>query len=107
MAITLKPGKSHTPVINSTYGILVENSAYYGVIDDIQYDKADKRCSFSVNIYGNSSARADNKAVVDRLNFHYNNDGFDSLMGNNGLTISDAYIKALEDERLTNWQSDE
>ena len=105
MGIQLKEGISFNPPISTSYGIDMTSSDYYGVIDNVEYNKKDKNCHFSVEIFCNCDARANNSTIVDRENFSFNGDTFDSEIGKDGLSIPQAYAKALE--RLTDWQSDE
>ena len=87
-------------------------SSYYGVIDSIEYDKNEKRCSFSMDIYGSKELRQsddenNHPSVVDRINFHFNDASFDESIGNQGLTVPQAYALSIADARLADWESDE
>jgi len=109
MAIILKETKTYSP--HNNMGLDLTGSEYYGVIDDVLYDKKSKQCFFSVDVYANAESGQQRKeqfsniSVVDRINFNFNDATFDSDIGNDGLTITQAYTKALE--TLTDWQSDE
>ena len=105
MAIILKATKTFSPVLSQSLGIDLTGSDYYGVVDDIMYNKDDRTASFSLNIYGNAQARVDSSSVVDRVKFFYNDSQFDSEIGTNGLTVAGAY--ALAQVELTDWESDE
>jgi hypothetical protein len=103
MANILKAGSTYAPQNNQ--GLDLTGSDYYGVIDRIEYNKADKGCYFAVDIYVSSTARSEGKGVVDRIIFSFNEDEFDEKIGSDGLTIPQAYAKSLE--TLTDWTSDE
>ena len=103
MAIQLKSGETYSP--NNNQGLDLTGSDYYGVIDRVEYNKADKQCFFSVDIYADATARNEGKTVVDRVNLTFVNSDFDTEIGTDGLTIPQAYAKALE--TLTDWESDE
>ena len=105
MAIKLKTGKTFNPEISGRYGIDMTNGDYYGVIDRVDYDKQYKECNFSVEVFGTKTSRNNGGTVVDRINFSFSDDVFDSAIGSNGLTISNAYVNALA--TLLDWESDE
>ena len=107
MAVVLKTGKTYNPQISQSYGMDMTNGDYYGAIDTIEYNKAEKQCNFSLSIYSNEESRTNDKSVVDRLNFNFHGDNFDSQIGNDGITIPQAYARALADSRLADWESDE
>jgi len=112
MANILKVGQIFNPSISANYGIDMSNSSYYGVIDSIEYNKNEKMCSFSLDIYGSKELRQSKTAkhipsVVDRIVFNFVGDSFDEKIGKDGITVERAYALSLEDERLSNWQSDE
>jgi hypothetical protein len=102
MAIVLKEGKTYSP--NSETGIDLTSNSFYGVIDSVEYNKKERLCVFFVDIYVNQTTRQLNKKFVDRVVFSFYGDSF-SQIGNDGLTIPQAYIKALE--ILIDWMSDE
>jgi len=105
MAIKLKSTKTFTPAMEAQIGVNMTNGDYYGAIDSIQYDKKDKSCFFSVEVYGTQDSRNDGGTVVDRINFNFHSDVFDLEIGDDGLNIPEAYSKCLE--TLTDWESDE
>ena len=116
MALILNTGKTFNPSISDSYGIDMTGSDYYAVIDSTNYDKESKNCNFSVNVYGSEEIAANRKEidgrlgtanVVDRINFNFNGDSFDESIGNDGITIPQAYALALADEQLSDWASDE
>lgn len=102
MAIVLKENKTFTP--STLTGLDLTSNSFYGVIDKIEYDKKEKICFFSVDLYASINARQEGKVVIDRINFNYDNESFDEI-GSNGFTVPQAYIKALS--ILTDWESDE
>ena len=103
MANILKSGSTYAP--NNNQGLDLTGSDYYGTIDRVDYNKADKQCNFSLDIYANATARSEGKSVVDRINFNFHDADFDSEIGNDGLSITQAYALSLE--TLTDWKSDE
>lgn len=109
MANILKTGSTYAPTNNQ--GLDLTGSDYVGVIDDIRYDKKDKQAHFTVEIYANAEVAATRKedmsniSPVDRISFNFNGDLFDEKIGNDGLSIPQAYAKSLE--TLTDWISDE
>lgn len=105
MAIILKETKSFNPAVSISYGVDMTNSNYYGVIDEITYDKNDKNCNFSLSIFGTKALRVEGGSSVDRINLSFHGDKFDLKIGNNGLTIPQAYVLALD--LLPDWKSDE
>ena len=44
---------------------------------------------------------------MSRINFSFDGDAFDSNIGNDNLTITQAYAKSLESDELAYWQGDE
>ena len=105
MALILKTGKTFNPAISETFGKDMTGSDYYGVIDSIEYDKGEKTCYFTLEIYSDNTARIDDSSTVDNIIFNYTDDSFDSDIGDDGLTIPQAYSKAIAS--LTDWESDE
>jgi hypothetical protein len=105
LAIVLKENKTYNPDISTQYGVDMTNNTYYGVVDRITYDKTEKMCYFTVDIYGTETSRNNNGLVVGRVKFHYTDTDFDSVVGNDGLNIPQAYTIALGE--LTDWESDE
>lgn len=105
MAIVLKEGKTFNPDISTSYDIDMTGSNYYGVIDEVMYDKYDKTCHFSVAVYGSDNSRIQKGSVTHRFNFTFTENAFEIQIGNDGYSISQAYNKALE--TLTDWKSDE
>jgi hypothetical protein len=105
MAVKLKTGRTYTPSIQESMGVDMTNGNYYGVIDRVDYDKQYKQCNFSVDVFGTETSRNNEGTVVDRINFSFSDDVFDSDIGSNGLTISNAYVNALA--TLADWESDE
>ena len=105
MAIKLKSEATYEPPIRAQYGVSLAENAWYGVIDGIDYNKAENNCFFGLDIYASKEAREAMAAPVDRHNFHYHSEKFGEEIGCNGLTIPQAYAKALE--TLTDWESDE
>jgi len=109
LAIIIKAGSTYAPTNNQ--GLDLTGSDYYGVIDDVRYDKKSKQAFFSVDIYADAATAVSRKeegvnvSPVDRVNFNFNGDEFDSAIGNDGLSIPQAYAKSLE--TLTDWVSDE
>jgi hypothetical protein len=108
MAIIQNEGTTYTPALGTNLGIDLTGSTFYGVIDELMYNKREKELSFSLDIYGTKSARGmENPVVVDRLNFHYNKEQFDENVGSNGISIAGAYALALAAPALADWKSDE
>ena len=105
MAIKLITGKTYTPTIQESMGVDMTNGYYYGVIDRIDYDKNDKQCNFSVEVFGTKNSRDNKGTVVDRINFSFSGEDFDEVIGSNGFLIENAYTLALLD--LMDWESDE
>ena len=105
MALILNTDKTYNPKISDVYGLDLTSSDCYGVIDSIEYDKDAKTCLFALTVYANSTARTNSDSAVDRIVFSYNDDEFDTSIGNNGVTISGAYTLAAL--TLTDWISDE
>ena len=103
MAIVLKASKTYSP--SNSYGLDLTSNSFYGVIDKLEYDKQNKFCGFTVEIYADQTARSGGRSPLDRLNFTFSGDDFDSQIGVDGLTIPNAYTKALV--TLTDWESDE
>jgi len=117
MAIMIKAGSTYAPTNNQ--GLDLTGSDYYGVIDDVRYDKKSKQAFFSVDVYADAATAATRKehevdgetvpasnvSVVSRENFNFSGDDFDSEIGNDGLSVPQAYAKSLE--TLTDWESDE
>jgi len=107
MALILKTNKEYTPVNNM--GLDLTGSDYYGVIDDVRYNKKDKLAYFTLDIYANEASgllrKSDSISVVDRINFTFDGIKFDDKVGYDGLSIPQAYLLALE--TLTDWESDE
>jgi hypothetical protein len=71
----------------------------------ITYDKKDKYCFFDLRIFISQSGRQNGNDCVEVIPFHYYSTGFDQNIGNDGLSIPQAYEKALE--TMLDWQSDE
>ena len=105
MAIKLRAGITYTPPVQTQYGVVLGSNAYYGVIDGVEYNKAMKHAVFSLEIYASKEAREAKAAPVDLLNKMYSEKDFDAEIGRDGLTIPQAYQKALAN--LTDWESDE
>jgi len=105
MAIKLKEGKTFSPPVGAQYGLSLGSHAWYGVIDLIEYNKQERSCSFSVEIFADSAARGAGASPVERMNYGFHAEMFDSEIGNDGLTIPQAYEKALL--ALKDWESDE
>lgn len=107
MALVLKTDKTFTPQSFKRMGLLVNLSDCYGVVDHIEYDKGQKQCVFSYDIYADKAARDNNLPVIDRYNFSFNGVDFDRELGQDGFTTTQAYeyLAALPD--LSDWQSDE
>jgi hypothetical protein len=105
MAIVLKENKTFNPDISDRFGVDMTNNTYYGAIDIIDYDKGQKQCNFTVDVYGTKSSREDGGIVVHRFNFNFTDNAFDIQIGNGGISVEQAYNKALE--TLTDWESDE
>lgn len=105
MALVLKSGKTYSPDISNQYGMDLTGSDFYAVIDDITYNKKQRQCSFPVDIYSNASARENDLSIVARIMFNFNEDIFDSEIGNNGIDVTTAYEKAVL--VLIDWESDE
>jgi len=104
MAIKLKKDKTFTTDTEVQMGAHVINENLYGVIDNPMYDKGTRTCFFSVDVYGSKELRADG-LILHRFNYTFYGDDFSAKIGNNGLTIQNAYIIALTE--LIDWQSDE
>lgn len=108
MAIKLKFGKTFNPEISEAFKTDMTGSDYYGVIDRIELNKAEKNCIFSIEVYGSKEARETMEAnIFHRFNFAFRDDDFDDVIGNDGLTIPEAYQLALSDDILEDWESDE
>ena len=112
MANILKTGQTFNPSISAHYGVDMTGTTYYGVIDAIDFNKNEKRCSFSMDVYGSKELRqstdeANRPLIVDRITFNFMGDEFDASIGNTGLTVPQAYTLSLLDTRLTDWESDE
>ncbi len=104
MAIILKEHLTYNPSVSSAYGIDLTSADYYGVIDEIHYDKSQKTCDFAVSIYGNKDARNSSSATLENKQFTFHDADF-ATIGNDGLSIPDAYALALV--TLVDWRSDE
>ena len=107
MAIILKEGKTFNPQTPQAYGFDMTGSDYYGVIDSIEYDKKKAECYFTVDIYSSSAAHKDGSSVVDRMVFKFRDSDFGNIIGNDGLSVTQAYGLALSSAVLTDWESDE
>ena len=105
MAIKLKTAKTYTPEMEARMGVNMTNGDYYGVVDRVEYDKSSQECYFSVEIYGTKESRGTEGLVVDRNNFSFSGTAFEIQIGTDGLSISKAYLIALE--TMTDWESDE
>jgi len=103
MAIKLKSGKTFTPDIANQYGIDLTNSDYEGRIESVQYDVTEKTCLFSMNIYCNHVEHQDSASIIQRFNFNFYDESFDTSIGSDGITISEAQILALES--MTDWEN--
>ena len=101
MAIKLKTGKTFTPSLSK----YLSGFGYYGAIDEIDYNKHNKQCCFDMKFYANSLSRNEGEDPIERKTFIFTGDNFDSNIGNDGLSIPQAYNQALE--TLTDWESDE
>lgn len=109
MALVLKTGKTFSPPsATSSQGIpsnVLGFSDCYAVIDEIVYSKDQKSCSFFLNVFYDKAARDNKKAVIDRFVYSFIGVDFDRDIGNNGFTVSQAYVYAAT--QLTDWESDE
>lgn len=103
MALILKTGKNYTP--SSPTGLDLTGSGFYAAIDSINYEKSSRQCSFSLDIYADKAARAEGKAVVDRVNFSFTDTRFDEFIGPDGLSVPSAYN--IASASLPDWESDE
>ena len=88
-------------------GITTPGTNFYGVIDDVTYDKEFKRCNWQVVIYENKEARENNSSRVDAFSFNFEGDLFDSTIGNNGCTITQAYQTSELSETMADWEDDQ
>lgn len=95
MAIKLKDGLAYE-IIN------LQHDDYIGVINHVDYDIARKNANFSVEIYANVEAYENDLRTISRENFYYEGDDFDEEVGDNGLTIEQAYNLALK--KMINWE---
>jgi len=103
MAIILKKGKKYRPV--NPYGKDFTGCVFYGVIDSITYDKKERICFFDLRFFSSQAARNNGSDSIENIPFHFIDDSFSKNIGNNGLTISEAYQKVLE--VMFDWESDE
>jgi hypothetical protein len=111
MALVLKTGKTFSPPSAiETQGIPANALAFtdcYAVIDEIAYSKAQKSCSFFLNVFYDKAARDNGLTVVDRFTFNFTGVDFDRDIGSNGFSISQAYTFAASRPELSDWESDE
>lgn len=107
MAIILKEGGVFTPSSAVSMGVEVVCTTYYGVIDNIVYNKAEKDLTFTVVIYSSEAYRKAGRHAVDFVHINLHHDAFDQKVGSNGLSIAAAYALALQDTRLGGFESDE
>jgi hypothetical protein len=106
MAIVLKEGKTFSPRNNQ--GLDLTGSDYYGVIDEApSYNKKEKFCFITIEVYANQTAREEDKSPVDRITVTFNGNNYDTHIGADGVDIPNAYTKALADAQLVDWKSDE
>ncbi len=107
MALILKTGKEFNPAAAKAFGINMSGSGFYGVIDSISYDKDHRDCVFCLDIYGSKDAREKKASVMDSLTFSIIGNDFDDHIGSGGLSVPQAYLLAINDDRLKDWTSDE
>ncbi len=107
MALVLKAGKSYSASLGDAFGFPMVGSDFYAVIDQVEYNKAEKRCSFSVLIYADSVSRTANKNPMDVASFHFDEAKFNEHVGNDGMTIPEAYAYTLNQTGFAHWESDE
>jgi len=100
MSIKLKAGKTFTPDAVAQFGDSIINSDYAGKIVEVEYNVEEKRCFFTVIIHCTHAEH--NYSVAQRINFNFTGDDFDTSIGENGITISDAETLALI--TLTDWE---
>ena len=107
MAIILKEGKEFTSELEKRSALPSDNSSYYAVIDEIDYDKKEKHLHSVVAIYASKEAREGYGTVLETVNINFNDEQFDSKVGNQGITVRGVYDLALEMPFFADWKSDE
>ncbi len=107
MALVLKSGKTYTATLGDAFGFVMSSGDFYGVIDRVEYDKKQRQCGWSVDVYASSASRTSGKAPMDRANFHFEGANFDSNIGSDGFTVTQAYTHSVGQDGFIHWESDE
>jgi len=107
MALVLKTDKTFRPQSFTRTGVNVQLTGCYGVVDHIEYDKGQKQCVFSFDLYADKAAKDNKLLVIDRYNFNFSGVDFDRDIGQHGFTTTQAYTYLVNLPDLADWESDE